>query len=82
MDSATLDFWTWYDIEDDWDYGYVMASTDGGVTWTPLDTADTTEENPNGNSFGPALTGCSGDPSSQEAGDDCNAVLDRSRAPT
>ena len=74
VDSATLNFWTWYDIEDDWDYGYVMASTDGGTTWTPLETADTTEENPNGNSFGPALTGCSGDSSSQEAGDDCNAV--------
>ena len=73
VDSATLNFWTWYDIEDDWDYGYVMASTDGGTTWTPLETADTTEENPNGNSFGPALTGCSGDPSSQEAGDTCNA---------
>ena len=73
VDSATLNFWTWYDIEDDWDYGYVMASTDGGTTWTPLETADTTEDNPNGNSFGPALTGCSGDSSSQEAGDACNA---------
>ncbi|MCB9152974.1 MAG: immune inhibitor A [Caldilineae bacterium] len=73
VDSATLNFWTWFDIEDDWDYGYVMASTDGGETWTPLATQDTTEDNPNGNSFGPALTGCSGDPSSQEAGDECNA---------
>ena len=73
VDSATLNFWTWYDIEDDWDYGYVMASTDGGETWTPLTTQDTTEDNPNGNSFGPALTGCSGDSSSQEAGDACNA---------
>ena len=77
VDSATLNFWTWYDIEDDWDYGYIMASTDGGTTWTPLTTADTTEENPNGNNFGPALTGCSGDPSSQEAGDECNATVDR-----
>lgn len=74
VDSATLNFWTWFDIEDDWDYGYVMASTDGGATWTALTTEDTTEENPNGNSFGPALTGCSGDPSSQEAGDPCNAI--------
>ena len=73
VDSATLNFWTWYDIEDDWDYGYVMASTDGGETWTPLETADTTTDNPNGNSFGPALTGCSGDSSSQAAGDTCNA---------
>ena len=34
VDTATLSFWTWYDIEDDWDYGYVMASADGGETWT------------------------------------------------
>jgi hypothetical protein len=33
--GATLDFRTWYDIEEDWDYGYVEASTDG-TTWTKL----------------------------------------------
>lgn len=73
VDTATLSFWTWYDIEDDWDYGYVMASVDGGETWTPLPTENTVDTNPNGNSFGPALTGCSGDPTSTEAGDPCNA---------
>jgi hypothetical protein len=73
VDQATLEFWTWYDIEDDWDYGYVMASTDGGQTWTPLETENTADTNPNGNSFGLALTGCSGDPTSTEAGDACNA---------
>lgn len=73
VDAATLNFWTWYDIEDDWDYGYVMASSDGGVTWTPLQTQDTVDTNPNGNSFGWALTGCSGDPTSTEPGDPCNA---------
>ena len=73
VDEATLNFWTWYDIEDNWDYGYVMASTDGGKTWTPLQTSAMTDTNPNGNSFGWALTGCSGDPESTEAGDECNA---------
>ena len=73
VDEATLNFWTWYDIEDNWDYGYVMASTDGGTTWTPLQTSSMTDTNPNGNSFGWALTGCSGDPESTEAGDECNA---------
>ncbi len=73
VDQATLNFWTWYDIEDDWDYAYVMASTDGGQTWTPLETEDTVDTNPNGNSFGWALTGCSGDPTSTQAGDPCNA---------
>lgn len=31
----TLKFWTWFDIEENWDYGYVEASTDG-VNWTKL----------------------------------------------
>jgi hypothetical protein len=50
-----------------------MVSADGGETWTPLPTEDTVDTNPNGNSFGWALTGCSGDPTSTEPGDPCNA---------
>jgi len=73
VNSATLSFMTWYDIEDDWDYAYVMASSDGGKTWKPLQTEASVDTNPNGNSFGWALTGCSGDPTSTEAGDTCNA---------
>ncbi|MCS6844272.1 MAG: immune inhibitor A [Caldilineales bacterium] len=73
VDKATLEFWTWYHIEYDWDYGYAMVSADGGRTWTPLRTEDTVDTNPNGNSFGWAFTGCSGDPSATEAGDVCNA---------
>jgi len=34
--TATLDFWTWYEIEEGWDFGFVQVSTDGGVTWTSL----------------------------------------------
>ena len=34
--SATLSYWTWYDIEEAWDFGLVQASTDGGLTWQPL----------------------------------------------
>jgi hypothetical protein len=33
--GATLSFQTWFDIEPDWDYGNVEASSDG-VTWTKL----------------------------------------------
>lgn len=73
VDSATLNFWTWYNIEYDWDYGYVMASTDGGQTWTILQTEAMVDSNPNGNSFGWALTGCSGDPDVTEAGQRCDA---------
>lgn len=73
VDAATLDFWTWYDIEYDWDYGYVMASVDGGETWTILQAADSVDSNPNGNSFGWAFTGCSGEPNVDEPGEICDA---------
>lgn len=58
--KATLQFWTWYDIETDFDYAYVEASTDGGKTWEILPGKHTTTSNPNGASYGPAFTGRSG----------------------
>ena len=35
MDVETLNFWTWYDIEEDWDYGYVEVSD--GAEWYTLE---------------------------------------------
>jgi hypothetical protein len=58
--EATLSYWTWYDIEKDWDYAYVEASADGGETWDILSAPATVDTNPNGNSFGSAYTGVSG----------------------
>jgi hypothetical protein len=58
--SATLNFSTWYDIEDGWDYAYIEASTDDGQTWKILPGLHTTEDDPVGNSFGPGWTGLSG----------------------
>ena len=55
--EATLRFWTWFRLEEDWDYTYVEASADGGATWTLLEGELTTAENPTGNSFGHGLTG-------------------------
>ena len=60
VDQATLQFWTWYDIEEDWDFAYVEVSTDGGQTWDILPGQYTTSENKSGNSFGQAWTGISG----------------------
>ena len=60
LESATLEFWAWYDIEENWDYAYVEVSTDGGQTWDILQAPSTTDYNPNGNSFGWAYTGMSG----------------------
>ncbi|MBN1680013.1 MAG: immune inhibitor A, partial [Anaerolineae bacterium] len=59
VDSATLNFQLWYHIENLWDYGYVMVSTDDGTTWIPLESARTTTENPHGNAFGAGYTGSS-----------------------
>jgi immune inhibitor A len=42
-DGATLGFWTWYAIEEGWDFGFVQVSTDGGANWTSLANADTTD---------------------------------------
>jgi hypothetical protein len=56
----TLNFWTWYDLEKDYDYLYLTASTDGGNTWQILKTPSGTSEDPSGNSYGWAYNGLSG----------------------
>jgi hypothetical protein len=62
--SATLNYWTWWAIEEDYDYGYVEVSTDGGATWKILKTPGGTDYNPTGNAFGWAYNNNSGgDPS-------------------
>jgi hypothetical protein len=60
LEQSTLQAWMWYDLETDYDYAYVEVSTDGGQTWTLLANEHTTTSNPSGNSYGPALTGRSG----------------------
>ncbi|MFC2030173.1 hypothetical protein ACFLWA_05530 [Chloroflexota bacterium] len=60
LSEATLQAWMWYDLEVDYDYGYVQVSTDGGDTWHLLDSEHTTTVDPNANSYGPAFTGYSG----------------------
>lgn len=55
----TLSFWTWYDIETDWDYAYVEVSTDGS-NWNRLAGTITTNTNPHGNNLGNGITGSSG----------------------
>lgn len=65
--SATLKFWTWYDLEGGYDYAYVTASRDGGLTWTTLPGRTTTTADPNGNNLGNGFTGKSGAPKEGEA---------------
>jgi hypothetical protein len=55
-----LNYWTWFDIEVDYDYVYLEVSEDG-ETWKILKTPSSTIENPSGNSYGWGYTGPSGD---------------------
>lgn len=54
-----ISYWTWYDIEEDWDYLYLEASTDG-ETWEILKTPSGTDYNPSGYSYGWGYTGATG----------------------
>jgi immune inhibitor A len=42
VDQATLEYDTWFNIEEDWDYSFVQISVDGGETWIPLETENMT----------------------------------------
>jgi hypothetical protein len=56
LESATLNFWAWYDLEEDFDYGYISISADDGATWNLL-----TPNHLSAGEFGPALSGRSGE---------------------
>lgn len=56
--DITMDYWVWYDIEENWDYAYVVASTDG-VRWDILQTQYGTTSNPHGSNYGLGYTGSS-----------------------
>jgi immune inhibitor A len=66
VERATLQFWTWYDIEEHFDYGYVAISTDGGLTWTTLPGTHTTSDDPNQANYGYGYTGKSGEWSKEQ----------------
>jgi hypothetical protein len=57
--NLSIDYWTWYDIENDYDYLYLMASLDG-ENWQILSTPSGTPDDPSGNSYGWAYNGQSG----------------------
>jgi hypothetical protein len=60
-----MTYQTWYDIEENWDYAYVLASTDG-QTWQILNTPSCTTDDPQGNSYGCGYTGLSSGGSSAQ----------------
>lgn len=60
VQQATLTFRTWFDIERDFDFAYVMASRDGGRTWSTLAGREAKIDDPLGIGYGPAYSGRSG----------------------
>ena len=56
LSTATLRFWTWYEIERRYDHVYLSASTDGGRSWEVLDPEEATHRG----DYGPAYSGDSG----------------------
>ncbi|MEP7285151.1 MAG: hypothetical protein ABI947_05215 [Chloroflexota bacterium] len=67
VQKATLSFWLWYATEKDWDYGYVLVSTDNGATWKALATQDSLPADGHNNPYGPAYGGYSGGSDLQSA---------------
>jgi immune inhibitor A len=64
--GGTLTFDTYYEIEDNWDFGFVQVSTDGGYNWTSLANEYTTDiydpsAHPKVVENVPGLTGSSGE---------------------
>jgi hypothetical protein len=57
LESATLNYKTWYQVEQFYDFAYLEVSTDGGSTWEILETAHGTDNNPNELSQGFGYTG-------------------------
>jgi hypothetical protein len=54
--EVKLNFHTWYDLEENWDYLYVEASEDG-KSWQIVKTPSGTDKDPSGNSYGWGYTG-------------------------
>ena len=54
--SIEMTYQTWYDLEEDYDYVFVSASTDE-TDWQILNSTSCTYEDPSGNSYGCGLNG-------------------------
>jgi immune inhibitor A len=59
LDSATLNYQTWYELDNYFDFAYLEASTDEGMTWEIIETNHGTSEDPTKNSLGVGYTGSS-----------------------
>lgn len=62
-DESILSFWTWHELEKDFDFAYLTVSTDEGETWQVV-----TPEHAQQGQFGPAFGGKSESYNDQVAG--------------
>ena len=60
VEKPMLEYDLWFSIEEDWDFAYVELSEDDGDTWTILQAALSSTDDPLQVSFGPGYTGESG----------------------
>jgi hypothetical protein len=60
---ANLEFWAWYDLEREYDFGYISISNDGGVSWELQD-----PEHALLGEFGPGFSGSSSQETDQSDG--------------
>ena len=49
--AATLNYWAWWSLENNYDYVYLLVSTDHGTTWQIIETPLGTDYNPSGNNL-------------------------------
>jgi hypothetical protein len=63
LTQATLSFWAWFDLEEDFDFAYVNISTDIGQYWRLLVPVHTTP-----GEYGPSFNGRSQDERDNEGG--------------
>jgi hypothetical protein len=52
ISSATLQYWVWWSIEENYDYAYLLISSNQGDSWQMMETPGGTDENPSGNNLG------------------------------
>jgi hypothetical protein len=60
VEQATLRFRAWYDLENQFDFVYLSASRDNGLTWQVLHGQHTTPDRSAGNNYGEGWTGSTG----------------------
>lgn len=60
LERAELRYWTWFDLEPDYDFAYVSISRDGGRSWSLLQAPGMSSNNASGNNLGQGYTGRSG----------------------